>query len=79
MEQIPFTPTQLYLIKMFEDDGNAARLAEVKHVLSRYYAKKAANGMNELWDNGVLDKTTLQTLRHTDVRDHFKLRKPCDA
>jgi hypothetical protein len=54
----PLTNLQLELIKMFSFDLSDAQLLEVRQLLTRYFADKASDEMDSLWDeNGWTDET----------------------
>lgn len=54
----PLTNLQLELIKMFSFDLTDDQLLEVRHLLTRYFADKASDEMDELWDtNGWSNET----------------------
>ncbi|MEL7220382.1 MAG: hypothetical protein AAGJ93_03620 [Bacteroidota bacterium] len=54
----PLTNLQLELIKMFSLDLSDAQLLEVRQLLTKYFADKASDEMDRLWDeNGWTDET----------------------
>ncbi len=63
-----FNPIQQHLLKMFAYDDNLERLAEIKALLTKYYAEKVDQRMNQLWDEGILDQQRLDELRGKHLR-----------
>lgn len=53
---------------MFAYDDNLERLAEIKALLTKYYAEKVDQRMNQLWDEGILDQQRLDELRGKHLR-----------
>jgi hypothetical protein len=57
----PLTNLQLELIKMFSLDLSEDQLVEVRQLLTNYFANKASDEMDKLWDengwtNDTMDK-----------------------
>lgn len=68
MSSTVFNPIQQHLLKMFAYDNNVERLTEIKELLTRYYAEKVDQRMNQLWDDGTLDQKKLDELRGKHLR-----------
>ncbi len=68
MSSTVFNPIQQHLLKMFAYDNNVERLTEIKELLTRYYAEKVDQRMNQLWDDGTLDQKRLDELRGKHLR-----------
>lgn len=71
MKATVFNPVQQHLLKMFAYDDNVERLNEIKELLTKYFAEKVDQRMNQLWDEGKLDQVKLDELRkkhlHTEL------------
>ena len=68
MSSTVFNPIQQHLLKMFAYDDNVERLTEIKELLTRYYAEKVNQRMDQLWDDGTLDQKKLDELRGKHLR-----------
>ncbi len=68
MASTVFNPIQQHLLKMFAYDNNVERLAEIKELLTKYYASKVDQRLNQLWDDGTLDQKKLDELRGKHLR-----------
>lgn len=68
MASTVFNPIQQHLLKMFAYDNNVERLAEIKELLTKYYASKVDQRLNQLWDDGTLDQKKLDELRDKHLR-----------
>ena len=53
---------QLELIKVFSYQLNDAQLFEIKDILAKYFAEKATQEMEILWNEKKLDNSTMDTL-----------------
>ena len=69
MEQTVFTPTQIHLLKMFQYMKTEEDLLEMKDVLSRHYAQKMDQRLNELWDAGILNQERLDEINKMDLHN----------
>ena len=69
MEQTVFTPTQIHLLKMFQYMKTEEDLLEMKDVLSRHYAQKMDQRLNELWDAGILNQERLDRINKMDLHN----------
>jgi hypothetical protein len=72
METTVFNPVQQHLLKMFAWDNDEKSLLEVKEVLTRHFARKLDEQLDELWENGTLDQKRLDEIYkmhlHTDLK-----------
>ena len=66
----PFTPAQREIINAvahLKDD----QVRELQQAISQYFARKADEAMEELWDDGTWNEETLDTLRKTHFRTPY--------
>ena len=68
MASTVFNPIQQHLLKMFAYDDNIERLTEIKVLLTKYYAEKVNQRMDQLWNAGTLDQKKLDELRGKHLR-----------
>jgi hypothetical protein len=62
MRSATLTPIQSHLLKIFAWDSDETSLLEVKKVLTRHFAKKLDDELDELWDNGQLNQSRLDEI-----------------
>ena len=55
----PLTNLQIELIKLFSLDLSEDQLMEVRQLLSSYFAEKASDEMDKLWDEKGWDNETM--------------------
>ncbi len=72
METTRFNAAQIYLLRMFKYMKTPEELEEMKNVLFQYYAKKAREEMDKLWESGQLDEKRLEEINRTDLHAAFK-------
>jgi hypothetical protein len=53
-----FTPLQLELLRIFSRNPSEQELIDIKNLIARYYAEKASDQMDRLWEErGYTDET----------------------
>jgi hypothetical protein len=55
----PLTNLQLELMKLFSLDLSEEELNDVRQILSNYFANKASNEMDRLWDENNWSNETM--------------------
>jgi hypothetical protein len=54
------TNLQLELLKLFQFQLNDDQLVEIKNLLSRYFAERASNAMDKLWEEKGWTNETME-------------------
>ncbi len=67
-----FNPIQQQLLLMFSYDKEVKHLEEVKEVLTKHFATRLENKLNELWDNGTLNQERLDEINSMDLHKDLK-------
>jgi len=62
------TNLQLELIKLFNYNLSQSQLLEVKELLSKYFADKATNEMDKIWEAKGLTNETMDTWLNEHMR-----------
>ena len=55
MEQTVFNKAQLELLNMMSFVNSPQALSELKHIMSQYFASRAQDMMNEMWESGEMN------------------------
>lgn len=58
--KLPLTNVQTELIKLYSTNLSDKDLDELKNILSRFYADKAINKANEIWDEKKLTDNDME-------------------
>jgi DeoR/GlpR family transcriptional regulator of sugar metabolism len=58
--KFPLTNIQVELLKLYSTNLNDADIAELKNVLARFYADKAINKANAIWDEKGLTDANME-------------------
>ncbi len=62
------TNLQLELLKLFNYNLSQSQLQEVKELLSRYFADKATNEMDKIWEAKGLTNETMDSWLNEHMR-----------
>ncbi len=71
MEATVFNNAQMHILKLMSTFRSEEQVTELKHVLSKYYARKAQEEMDRLWDEGIFDQKKLDELRTQHLRTPY--------
>ena len=66
-----FNPVQMHLLEMFNYCKSENAINELKEVLADYYAKKAQEEADRLWDNGILDEDAIEDVLSKHLRTPY--------
>ncbi len=71
METTVFNNAQKHILKLMSTFKTDRQVEELRDVLSEYYARKAEEELDRLWDEGVLDQKKLDELRMQHLRTPY--------
>lgn len=60
----PFNEAQLELLKVFSKISNEKELLEIKKLIAQYYAKKATEEANRIWEERGLTQEDMEKWLH---------------
>jgi hypothetical protein len=66
MEATVLNPVQMHLLKLFSFNNSEEYALEIKKVLTRHFQERLDAEADRLWDEGILNQTQLDVLRHED-------------
>lgn len=72
MERTVFSPYQLKVINLMGHVHSDEQMAEISDLLSRYFAEKAMDGLDKLWDEGKINEQTIEDWKHEHMRTPYK-------
>ena len=77
MEQArtPLNAAQLDFLQLLAHIKTTEELDELRQVVSDYYARKAEEGMNQLWESGQWSKEKDKEILNTHLRTPYKYAK----
>lgn len=72
MNNTSFTPAQLELLDTFAFIKSDEELLALKQAISEFFAKRADEEMEKLWQSGQWNEQTLEHLKTTHFRTPYK-------
>ena len=72
MERTVFNKAQLEMLEIMANVRSEKELDELKHVILEYYAKRADEEMEKLWESGQWNEQTLKDLSNVHYRTPYK-------
>ena len=66
-----FNPAQMQLLDMMSFVKTPEALSDLNKVISDYFARKADEEMNKLWDEGFLNDEKIEQFRHLHERTPY--------
>lgn len=75
MERTVFNPAQLEILDLMSYVDNEDTLNEIKDMLSRYFAQKAEEGIDKLWEEGKINDLVIKNWKHEHLRTPYHPKK----
>lgn len=66
------TNLQLELLKVFSLELDDSQLLDIRKLLSDYFAKKATEGIDKLWDENKWDQATIEKWSQEHMRTPYR-------
>jgi hypothetical protein len=71
-QQTPLNEPQLELLQLFARPVDAADWANIKAIITDYFAQKAIREANAVWDTQQWDATKVEQLLHSHLRTPYR-------
>ena len=72
MERTIFSPAQLQILDFMSYVENEETLNEIRDMLSRYFAQKAEQEIDKLWDEGSINNAVIENWKNEHMRTPYK-------
>lgn len=72
MERTVFNKAQLEMLDIMANIQNDEELNALKHAISEFYARRADEEMEKLWQSGKWNEQTLEDLANNHYRTPYK-------
>lgn len=72
MNRTVFNAAQLELLDMMANVKDEAELQALKYAVSEFYARKADEEMEKLWESGAWNEQTLADLKNAHFRTPYQ-------
>ena len=71
MEATAFSPYQMKVIGLMEHVKSDEQMKEIGNLLSDYFAQKAVQEADKLWDDKVIDCSTIEKWKNEHLRTPY--------
>ena len=70
MEAMALNKYQKHVVDIMANVDEAQQM-EISNLISNYFAKKAFDAADELWDKGMIGEQTIEELKHEHMRTPY--------
>jgi len=68
----PFTPFQIEMLEMVSRISSEVEMQDIRRMFGQYFAKRAEDALDRLWDEGVLDESVMEEWKNEHMRTPYK-------
>ena len=68
----PFTPFQIEMLELVSRVSSEAEMQDIRLMLGQYFAKRAEDAIDRLWDEGVLNDNVMEEWKSEHMRTPYK-------
>lgn len=71
MRRTIFTPSQLQILDLMSQVKSEETLDEIKEMLSQYFARKAEEAIDKLWEEGKINEEVIEEWKNEHMRTPY--------
>jgi len=68
----PLTPFQIEMLEMGSRVSSEAEQQDIRRMLGQYFAKRAEDALDRLWDEGTLNERVIEEWKTEHMRTPYK-------
>ena len=68
----PFTPFQIEMLELASRVSSEVEMQDIRRMLGQYFAKRAEDAIDQLWDEGVLNDSVMEEWKSEHMRTPYK-------
>lgn len=68
----PFTPFQIEMLELASRVSSEVEMQDIRRMLGQYFAKRAEDAIDRLWDEGVLNDNVMEEWKSEHMRTPYK-------
>jgi len=72
LQATPFTPFQIEMLELVSRVSSEAEMRDIRRTLGQYFAKRAEDALDRLWDEGVLSDNVMEEWKSEHMRTPYK-------
>lgn len=71
LQSIPFTPFQIEMLELVARVTSEREMDDIRRMLGQYFAKRAEDAIDHLWDEGVLNDSVIEGWKNEHMRTPY--------
>ena len=71
LQSKPFTPFQVEMLEMVSRVTSEVEMRDIRSLLGQYFAKRAEDALDRLWDEGVLNEGVMKEWKGEHMRTSY--------
>ena len=68
----PFSPFQIEMLELVSRVSSEVEMQDIRRLLGQYFAKRAEDAIERLWDEGVLNDSVMEEWKSEHIRTPYK-------
>ena len=72
LQSTPFTPFQIEMLELVSRVSSEVEMQDIRRMLGQYFAKRAEDAIDRLWDDGVLNDSVMEEWKAEHMRTPYK-------
>ena len=68
----PFTPFQVEMLELVSRVSSEVEMQDIRRMLGQYFAKRAEDAIDRLWDEGVLNDGVMEKWKSEHMRTPYR-------
>ena len=72
LQSTPFTPFQIEMLELVSKVNSEREMNEIRQLLGRYFAKRAEDAIDRLWDEGIINNDVIEGWKNERMRTPYK-------
>lgn len=72
LQSKPFTPFQVEMLEMVSRVSSEVEMRDIRSLLGQYFAKRAEDALDRLWDEGVLNEGVMEEWKGEHMRTPYR-------
>ena len=72
VQSTPFTPFQIEMLELVAKVTSEREMTDIRRMLGQYFAKRAEDAIDQLWDEGVLNESVIEGWKNEHMRPPYR-------
>lgn len=72
LQSMPFTPFQVEMLELVSRVSSEAEMQDIRRMLGQYFAKRAEDAIDHLWDEGKLNDSVMEEWKSEHMRTPYR-------